>query len=97
MPGLELTPASMRTEQEIFDKIKATLVDLFEIDAAKIVPEASLYQDLDIDSIDAIDLILQLKSYTGRKIDPEQFKHVRTVKDLVGAVQQLLAEPPPTT
>lgn len=84
----------MPSQQEIFEKVRNTLIELFEIDPAKIVLEAQLYHDLDIDSIDAIDLILQLKSYTGRKIEPEQFKHVRTVKDLVDAVQGLLAETP---
>ena len=84
----------MANQQEIFDRVKQTLVDLFEVDGAKIVPGAHLYADLDIDSIDAIDLILELKAYTGKRIDPEQFKHVRTIDDLVAVVHGLLNEKP---
>lgn len=70
-------------------------MDLFEIDAAKITPDANLYADLDIDSIDAVDLVLKLKEFTGRKLQPQQFKHVRTVNDVVEAVLGILAKDPP--
>ena len=82
----------MYTEKEIFEKVRGVLVQLFELDPAKIVSEARLYDDLDIDSLDAIDLILELKQLTGRKVQPEQFKHVRTVGDVVSAVHALLRD-----
>ena len=82
----------MYTEKEIFEQVRGVLVQLFELDPARIVPEARLYDDLDIDSLDAIDLILELRQLTGRKVQPEQFKHVRTVGDVVGAVQDLLRD-----
>jgi len=81
----------MRSREEIFEHLKATLVELFETDPAKITPEAHLYADLDIDSIDAIDLVLTLKEYTGKKIQPEEFKSVRTVGDVVNAIEAILA------
>lgn len=81
----------MQSQEEIFEHLKGVLVELFEIDPAKITPQASLYQDLDIDSIDAIDLVLKLKDYTGRKIQPEEFKNVRTVGDVITAVQTVMA------
>lgn len=80
----------MHTEQQILDQVRQVLVDLFEIDPVRIQPQARLYDDLDIDSLDAIDLILELKELTGRKVQPEQFKHVRTVGDVVNAVGILL-------
>lgn len=80
----------MHSEQQIFDRVKTVLVELFELDPAKIHASARLYDDLDIDSLDAIDLMLELKNLTGRKVQPEQFKHVRTVGDVVVAVQNLL-------
>lgn len=83
----------MRTKEEIFAYLQNVLVELFEIDPAKITPEANLYQDLDIDSIDAVDLVLKLKEITGKKIQPDDFRHVRTVEDVVNAVQALLADP----
>ncbi|MEQ1440496.1 acyl carrier protein [Fontimonas sp. SYSU GA230001] len=84
---------STPSKEEIFERVKSLLVELFEVDPAKISLEAQLYQDLEVDSIDAIDLILQLKDYTGKKVRPEDFKHVRSVGDVVDAVQALFATP----
>ena len=64
--------------------------ELFEIEAQKITLEANLYQDLDIDSIDAIDLVVELKNMTGKKMQPEDFRSVRTVQDVVDQVYKLL-------
>lgn len=80
---------SAPTHDEIFAKVRDLLVELFEVDPAKITLDAQLYQDLEVDSIDAIDLILRLKDYTGKKVKPEDFKHVRSVGDVVSAVQSL--------
>ena len=80
-----------KTREEVFAHLQATLVDLFEIEPAKITGEANLYTDLDIDSIDAVDLVLKLKEFTGQKIQPQQFKHVRSVNDVVDAVMAILA------
>ncbi len=76
---------------QYFDPLKTILVDTFEIDADDITPEANLYEDLDIDSIDAVDLVVQLREMTGKKIKPEDFKSVRTVQDVLDAIDQLLA------
>jgi acyl carrier protein len=84
---------STPSPDQIFEHVKSLLVELFEIDPAKIRLEANLYTDLEVDSIDAVDLILKLKDYTGKKVRPEDFKQVRTVGDVVGAVQSLLLEP----
>lgn len=84
----------MKTRDQVFEHLRSVLVELFEIDADKIAMEANLYQDLDIDSIDAVDLVLKLKEYTGQKIQPQQFKHVRTVGDVVDAVMEILARAP---
>ena len=82
----------MTSQEEIFQHLKSVLVELFEIEPEKITLEANLYENLDIDSIDAIDLILKLKEFTGKKIQPEEFKHVRTVKDVVQAVHALMQQ-----
>ena len=79
----------MDSKEEIQARLKEVLVELFEIEPAKITPEAHLYQDLGIDSIDAIDLLLRLKELTGRKIQPEVFKNVRTVADVTEAIHAL--------
>ena len=76
--------------QEIFQRIAAILHETFDIDPARITPQASLGGDLDIDSIDAVDLMDRLRRQTGRKISADDFRSVRTVGDLVGAVHNLL-------
>ncbi|CZV40804.1 MULTISPECIES: acyl carrier protein [Enterobacter cloacae complex] len=81
------------TEQEtIYQEVCGLLTTLFEIDPQDISPEARLYEDLELDSIDAVDMIVHLQKKTGKKIKPETFKSVRTVQDVVDAVEQLLRE-----
>lgn len=82
----------MRSRDEILAKITQVLHELFEIEPEDVIPEANLYSDLDIDSIDAVDLVIELKKITGRKIQPDDFKAVRTVGDVVDAVAKLLQE-----
>tara|TARA_Y100000588_G_scaffold358348_1_gene416408 strand:+ start:868 stop:1134 length:267 start_codon:yes stop_codon:yes gene_type:complete len=78
------------SKDEIFDRIKVIFIENFDIDGDDIVIDAKLYDDLDIDSIDAVDLMVELKKDTGKKLDPESFKEVRTVGDVVDAVHDLL-------
>ncbi|SQI44455.1 Acyl carrier protein [Leminorella richardii] len=77
-------------KQQIFQEIKAIIVKLFEVDADDITLEAKLYEDLELDSIDAVDLVVHLQKMTGEKINPEMFKSVRTVEDVVNAIDLLL-------
>lgn len=76
---------------DIYAHVRQLLIELFEVEPAKIRPEAQLNKDLEIDSIDAIDLVLKLKDFTGRKIKPEEFKHVRTVGDVVNTVHAIVS------
>lgn len=82
----------MHDRDAVFSELRATLVELFELDPERITPEARLYDELEIDSIDAIDLMDRLRRQTGRKIDSERFRSVRTVSDLVDTIHQLLNE-----
>lgn len=80
----------MNSKEEIYLKVVSIFEELFEIEAQQITLEANLYQDLDIDSIDAVDLVVELKKVTGKKIQPEEFRSVRTVQDVVDQVYKLL-------
>ena len=80
------------TREEILASLSRILQDTFDIDAARIVPEARLSQDLDIDSIDAVDLIVQLKPLLGRSLQPDAFKSVRTVQDIVDVLYGLIRD-----
>ncbi|OFC70537.1 acyl carrier protein [Alteromonas confluentis] len=79
-------------KQNILDQVRDTLVDLFELEPAEIVPEARLYEDLDIDSIDAVDLLVDLKKSINVEISPSQFKQVRTIQDVVDVLAELPAK-----
>lgn len=80
------------TDQEIFDRLRGILVETFDIDAINVSPQARLYDDLDIDSIDAVDLIVQLKPLLGRSLQPDAFKSVRTVQDIVDVLYGLIRD-----
>jgi acyl carrier protein len=78
----------MQTREDIFSVLREALVELFEIPVERVVPSAHLYTDLEIDSIDAIDLLDHIKRETGYKLAAENFRSVRTVQDVVEAVWQ---------
>lgn len=80
----------MNSRDEILNRLRAILAENFELDPADIVEEADLYEDLDIDSIDAVDLMIELKDLTGKKIEPDDFKKVRTIGDVLDALHQLV-------
>ena len=80
----------MQTKDEILVQIKASLAALFELDPAQITLAARLNEDLEIDSIDAVDLLDGLRRQTGKKISAEDFRSVRTVGDLVEAIYKLV-------
>jgi acyl carrier protein len=79
----------MQTQDDIFRSLRDTLVELFELAPEQIALDSNLYSDLEIDSIDAVDLIDHIKRQTGKKIAVEEFKSVRTVSDVVEAVFRL--------
>lgn len=79
------------TDQQILDKLKAILGEAFEIEPERVTPEANLFTDLDLDSIDTVDLAIKLQVLTGKRIKPEDFKTVRTVGDVAATVRLLLA------
>ena len=80
----------MVTEAEIEQKIKDILVADFECDPARLTPDVNLFTDLDLDSIDAVDLVVRLQQETGKKVDPESFRQIRTLRDVTTAVVQLV-------
>lgn len=78
------------SREQIFDKLKSILVEEFEIEEDKIQSETNLFEDLELDSIDAVDLAVKLQGFTQKKISPENFKQIRTINDVVLAVEELL-------
>lgn len=80
---------AVHSQESIYKHLSDTMVKLFEIDADDIRPDALLVEDLDVDSIDAVDLAVELQELTGSKIQPDDFKEIRTVQDIVDAVLKL--------
>ena len=76
-------------EEEIYTRIKSILVEQFEVDESAVTLDANLYEQLDIDSIDAVDLMVQLKELTDKKISPTVFRDVRTIRDIIDALMKL--------
>lgn len=78
------------SDTDILERLREVLRDTFEIEPARVTPSAHLFTDLGLDSIDAVDLAIQVQEMTGMRIKPEDFKNVRTVDDVVGTVRGLL-------
>jgi acyl carrier protein len=87
---MKMNPAMPQTTDEIYSWVVNILHEMFELDKEKITPTANLYSDLDIDSIDAVDLAVKFKELTGKRLQPEVFKTIRTVQDVVNALADLL-------
>jgi len=78
------------TKDDILQKIQDILTEEFEIEKSAVVPEAKLYQDLELDSIDAVDLLVKMKGLIPGKIDPESFKKAVTVQDVAELLYPLI-------
>jgi len=84
------TLAPTMNKDEITVWIIDMLHEMFEIDKAVITPQSNLYTDLDIDSIDAVDIVVKLNQMTGKRIQPDVFRTVRTVQDVVDVLDTLI-------
>jgi acyl carrier protein len=80
---------------KLLKQLKDVLSELFEIPPEKVTPEAKLFEELGLDSIDAIDLVVRLQALTGRRFAPQDFKAVRTVGDVLDCIEKLLAQNDP--
>jgi acyl carrier protein len=78
------------TKDDIFQQLKEILSGDFEIDPSLITPDAKLYEELDLDSIDAVDMVVKMKERIPGKIDPALFKTARTVQDIVELLHPLV-------
>ena len=78
------------TKEEIFSELKIILQDEIEMEESLIKGDASLFDDLDLDSIDAVDIAVRMQRFTDKKLSPEEFKQIKTVDDVVNAVLALL-------
>ena len=77
------------TREELENQVVETLAVLFDIPREKITPTARFVEDLDLDSIDAIDLAVKIREQTGKSLEEEQLRGLRTVNDIVDLLVEL--------
>jgi acyl carrier protein len=73
-------------------RVMALMSEMFELDAASLTPETRLFEDLDLDSLDAIDMVVRLQEMTGRRVDEAALKNIRTVQDVIDVVETHLTQ-----
>lgn len=80
------------SRDQLYSWVADLLAEMFELDRSRLSADSNLYSDLDIDSIDAVDLAVKLKQLTGMRMQPEVFKTIRTIGDVVDALEGLVEE-----
>jgi acyl carrier protein len=78
------------TTLEIENAVKRILSEDFELDVDSINGDTNLFTELDLDSIDAVDLVVKLQQVIGKKVNPEDFKTIRTLNDVVQAIEKIV-------
>jgi acyl carrier protein len=88
------------SREQILGEIQRFMKELFELEADRVTPEARLIEDLELDSLDAIDLAVKVEEQIGTSFDEQKIRSLRTIDDVVTALQELIANknnPPPAT
>ena len=71
------------TDDDIFERIKSIFIEEFELEPEQLGPDATLFDDLELDSLDAVDMVVALEKEFGVKLkDEESIRSVRTMNDL---------------
>jgi len=80
---------SQSTPEEVFEAVRRTIAELFEFQVEELTAQSHLFEELDLDSLDAADMRQQLHDLTGQTIAEARFQEARTVGDVVTMVQEL--------
>ena len=75
------------TTQEIQSRVNQIMIDEFEVEPAALIPEANLAEDLDMDSLDGVDLVVALEKCFGVRIPEEDARGIRTLGDIYARVE----------
>ena len=81
------------SREQILEYVRTTMAEMFELSADAIHERSKVFEELDLDSIDAIDLVARLQQLTGQRIGEAAMREVRTVGDIVDLVAQQLTTP----
>jgi len=77
------------TKEQIVEHLHQALIRLFEIEPERLIPEAKLYDDLDVDSIDTIDLLIELKAIINAEVDAKTFSDAVTIDDVATIIHEI--------
>jgi acyl carrier protein len=84
----------MKSKEDIFNQIRDELVNLFDLDSSEIELEVKIFEDLGLDSIDAVNLVVRIQEITGKRIQPAEFREIQTIQDAVELAYKLsIVEP----
>jgi acyl carrier protein len=86
-----MEPSEPPTKAEILREIQLMMMELFKLDAHRVQPDARLVEDLELDSLDAIDLAIKVEEATGHAFDETKIPHLRTIEDVIVAIQELIS------
>ncbi|MCG5031022.1 acyl carrier protein [Mesosutterella sp. OilRF-GAM-744-9] len=82
------------SRDELYRELLEVLEKFFEVDPSTVKPETKLFEDLDLDSIDAVDMVVQMQKKTGRRFQPDDFRQVKTVSDVLDVLERLQKDAP---
>ncbi len=83
----------MMSDEELRGKVVEVLAEEFELDPGQMGPEATLYDDLGLDSLDAVDMVVVLeKTFKMKLTDEEALRSIRTMEDLHRFLLRLKSE-----
>jgi len=74
------------SHEKIFEDVRAMMAETFELEPERITRAARLYEDLDLDSIDALDMVVKLQEIIHRRVEEQELRSLRTVGDVVEMV-----------
>ena len=80
------------TNQEVISRVNELMKEGFEIPLEKLIPTATVFGDLGLDSLDAVDMLVNLEDKLGIKVDVERLKRVKTLQDIYDLVGDLTAQ-----
>lgn len=82
------------SREQILEYVRTTMAEMFELAVEDIHERAKVFEELDLDSIDAIDLVARLQQFTGQRITEAAMREVRSVGDIVDLVAEQLSPSP---
>ncbi len=81
------------THEQVYNDVRAMMAETFELEPERITLAARLYEDLDLDSIDALDMVVKLQELIHRRVEERELRALRTVSDVVEMVAATFARP----